>query len=240
MQRQSHAIILKRTAYGEADWIVTFFDRDWGRVGGIAKSARSSTKRFGGALEPGTRVRIRYVARSADGLVRIDEAQVERGVLGAMKSLQRIQALARALELALAFLQERQAAPEKFDLLDERLMALTQDEPNLADALRFELEWLRFCGFGPELFGCTLCGRSASGGKAWLFDFDRGGVVCPSCVGGMGRHFKLSSGTLGSLQQARVPLEGDVQETASAAETVVARYIDHVLGRPLQVWKVDM
>lgn len=191
MKRVARAIILKRIAYGEADWIVTFLDRERGRLSGIAKSARSSLRRFGGALEPGTAVELSFSERPGGGLVRLDEARVVRGIVGATKSLGRIQALARALSLALAFLPEGQPAPERFDLLERRLAAVSEGEPDAAGAVLFELEWLRLCGFGPQLPAGELRGEG--------------------------------------------PLKGDGARDAGA---VVARYIDHILGRPLRAWTV--
>ena len=37
MKQSTPAIVMKRVAYGEADWIVTFYSRDHGRLSGIAK-----------------------------------------------------------------------------------------------------------------------------------------------------------------------------------------------------------
>lgn len=237
MQRVAKAIILRRIAYGEADWIVSFLDRDGGRMSGIAKSARSSLRRFGGALEPGTVVELRFFVRPGGGLARLEEAKVLRTAIGTTKSLGRIQALARALELALAFVPEGQPAPEKYALLESRLMAIAGGEPTAAESVRYEIEWLRLCGFGPLLSGCGLCGAEAKRGGRWSFDFDRGGILCGSCVTGSGQRIKLTGGSLEGL----LALEGQRSpdgERAEAAGAVIARYIDHVLGRPLRQWTV--
>ncbi len=50
----SEAVVLRTWPVHEADLIVSFFTRDYGRVRGVAKSALKSRKRFGGALEPMT------------------------------------------------------------------------------------------------------------------------------------------------------------------------------------------
>lgn len=239
MGKAARAIVLRRIAYGEADWIVTFLDREHGRMSGIARSARSSIKRFGGALEPGTQVEL-SIARRGAGLVRIEEARVVAGTLGAMKSLERIAALARALELALAFLQEHQPAPEKFDLLAERIAAIAAPgpEPAIADGVLFELEWLRRSGFGPQLAGCASCDATGARAKNWQFDFDRGGVLCSSCARGVGRRVRLAGETLAGLAAFDAGCRPEGEGAVAAAGAVVARYIDHVLGRPLKAWSV--
>ena len=45
------AIILRRIEYGDFDLILFFLTLEKGKLSAIAKSARKSTKRFGGILE---------------------------------------------------------------------------------------------------------------------------------------------------------------------------------------------
>ncbi len=56
MPRQSEALILRTYPFHEADLLVTFFTRAEGKVRGVAKAAKRSKRRFGGALEPLTHV----------------------------------------------------------------------------------------------------------------------------------------------------------------------------------------
>src|ERR1700747_2024008 len=56
MPRQSEALILRTYPFHEADLLVTFFTRTEGKIRGVAKAAKRSKRRFGGALEPLTHV----------------------------------------------------------------------------------------------------------------------------------------------------------------------------------------
>lgn len=233
MQFKSQAIILKRIAYGEADLIVTFFSRDRGRQSGIARSARRSIRRFGGALEPGTLVEISFTKRKGSELARIDEAAAIRSSTGLRRSLERMQSVSRALGLALAFLQESVVAIDKFDLLNSRLEYLSGTDPHFSDSVAFEIAWLKFTGFGPHLGGCTSCGLE-SAGHGWVFDFERGGLFCPACVVGAGERIPLTGPAVGYLKSVH---RGDVphsHEGALLAGRVLGGYVDHVLGRPLR------
>ena len=60
----SEAVVLRTWPVHEADLIVSFFTRDYGRMKGVAKAALKSRKRFGGALEPMT-AGARLVCRAA-------------------------------------------------------------------------------------------------------------------------------------------------------------------------------
>lgn len=235
MQRNSQSIILRRIGYGEADWIVTFFSRDFGRMSGIAKSARASQKRFGGALEPGTLVNLRLAGSGGARLVRMDEAEVLWPVNGVLKSLERIAAMNRALALALAFLQEHDANPEKFDLLARRIRAISDHEPIPHEAVAFELDWLKRCGFGPQIRSCGVCGSNIRDAGRWSFDFDHGSMLCTDCGASRGLRTPLSDDArLGFLAVSGFE-SGGLAHHAEAARTVLGRYIDYVLGKPMAV-----
>ena len=66
------ALILRTYKLGESDRIVVFLTRDRGKKRGVAKNARQSRRRFGGALEPLTYGRVGYVERERRDLVRLD------------------------------------------------------------------------------------------------------------------------------------------------------------------------
>jgi DNA repair protein RecO (recombination protein O) len=234
MQLRSHAIILKRVAYGDADWIVTFFCRDRGRMSGMAKSARTSKRRFSGSLEPGSIVDLRFVERSTATLVRLEEAQVAVPMNGALKSLKRIEALMRALALALSFLQEHEPNPLKFDLLCDRLVRLNDSDPEPFETAAFELEWLARSGFAPVLERCVCCGNGVCGDIGrWVFDFDRGGLVCSLCFAHTTKSHALTKQELEGLGALLFVAPLSSEACYKAAGDVIGQYIDHILGRPL-------
>src|SRR3954467_5171856 len=63
------ALILRTYKLGESDRIVVFLTRDRGKKRGVAKNARQSRRRFGGALEPLTSGRVQYTERERRDLV---------------------------------------------------------------------------------------------------------------------------------------------------------------------------
>ena len=66
------ALILRTYALGESDRIVVFLTSDRGKKRGVAKNARQSRRRFGGALEPLTYGRVGYREREGRDLARLD------------------------------------------------------------------------------------------------------------------------------------------------------------------------
>ncbi len=79
----SEAVVLRTWPLREADLIVSFFSRDYGRLKGVAKAALKSRKRFGGALEPMTVARAWFAERPRQELVRLDQLEILRSPLSA-------------------------------------------------------------------------------------------------------------------------------------------------------------
>ncbi len=78
------ALILRTYKLGESDRIVVFLTRDRGKKRGVAKNARQSRRRFGGALEPMTCGRVGYLERERRDLVRLDYVEQTRSPLSAI------------------------------------------------------------------------------------------------------------------------------------------------------------
>ena len=78
------ALILRTYKLGESDRIVVFLTRDRGKKRGVAKNARQSRRRFGGALEPLTYGRVGYLERERRELVRLDYVEQLRSPLSAV------------------------------------------------------------------------------------------------------------------------------------------------------------
>jgi DNA repair protein RecO (recombination protein O) len=71
----TEAIILRTYKLGEADRIVVFLTRDRGKRRGVAQGARRLRSRFGGALEPLTRVEVTYFEKESRELVSLNYAE---------------------------------------------------------------------------------------------------------------------------------------------------------------------
>src|SRR5882672_9476466 len=78
------ALILRTYKLGESDRIVVFLTRDRGKKRGVAKNARQSRRRFGGALEPLTYGRVAYLERERRELVSLHYVEVLRSPLSAV------------------------------------------------------------------------------------------------------------------------------------------------------------
>src|SRR5580692_7292392 len=114
--RESEAIVLRSYPFREADLLVTFFTRAEGKVRGVARSAKKSKRRFGGALEPLTYVRAFYDVRERQDLARLDSCEVLESPMASEVSYARAVALGHVAELLDELLPDREANDDVFRL----------------------------------------------------------------------------------------------------------------------------
>ncbi len=174
--RESEAIVLRTYPLREADLLVTLFTRAEGKVRGVARSAKKSKRRFGGALEPMTYVRAFYDVRERQELARLDACEVLESPLASEVSYARAVALAHVAELLDELLPDHEANDAIFRLTLSVLHALTGSEIWMP-VTYFDLWLTRLVGFLPELTECIVCGRSLNGSRAY-FHALADGLMC--------------------------------------------------------------
>src|ERR1700726_3085912 len=74
--KESEAIVLRGYPLGEGDRLVSFLDRQAGRIRGVARGARLPKSRFGSTLELLSYIRIWYFERETRELVRINQCEL--------------------------------------------------------------------------------------------------------------------------------------------------------------------
>ncbi len=164
--KESEAIVLRTYPMREADLLVTLFTRLEGKVRGVARSAKRSRRRFGGALEPLTCVRAVYEDRERHELTRLDSCEVIDSPLTNDVSYSRLVALGHVAELLDEVLPDREANDALFRLSLSVLEVMRGDEIWMP-LTYFDLWLTRLTGFLPELSACAECGLDLEGERAF-------------------------------------------------------------------------
>ena len=160
----------------EADLLVTLFTRTEGKVRGVARSAKKSKRRFGGALEPLTYVRAFYDVKERRELVRLDACEVLESPMATEVTYARAVALGHVAELLDELLPDHEANDAIFRLTLSVLHVLAGTELWMPITY-FELWLTRLVGFLPELTECIACGRALNGDRAY-FHALADGLMC--------------------------------------------------------------
>lgn len=174
--KQSEAIVLRSYPLREADLLVAFFTRAEGKVRGVARAAKKSKRRFGGALEPLTYVRVWYEDRERQELARVDSCEVLESPLAERVDYPRAVALGYVAEVLEQLLPEREASDAMFRLALSVLGQLRAGAIWMP-LTYFDLWMVRLTGLLPELGACIACGKALNGSRAYFHPL-ADGLMC--------------------------------------------------------------
>jgi DNA repair protein RecO (recombination protein O) len=197
----SEAVVLRTWPLDEADLIVSFFTRDFGRLKGVAKAALKSRKRFGGALEPMTVARAWFQERPKQELVRLDQLEIVRSPLSAPVDHVRMAVLSFFAEVLDEALPEHDPQETVFRLLVAVLELTTVEQPWMP-LTYFSLWMTRLMGLLPDFGHCTACGEALNGAEI-SFNSHADGLFCALHRNGSG---SVLSGDSWSLAQRMLRL----------------------------------
>jgi DNA repair protein RecO (recombination protein O) len=178
--KESEAIILRTFPLGEGDRLVSFLDRQAGKLRGVARGARMPKSRFGSTLELLSYIRIWYFERENRELVRINQCELIESFLDVQKDYQAGVYLALMSEITEAVLGEREAADPQFRLLLLAARAVRTNGPSPAVLAYFSLWTVRLGGWLGSLEQCSRCGK-AFGKEAAYTSPGTSGLYCEEC-----------------------------------------------------------
>jgi DNA repair protein RecO (recombination protein O) len=178
---ESDAIILKTYPLGEADRIVAFFTREYGKVRGVANGARKMKNRFGASLEPLSHSRIQFFEKENRDLVRIQSAEILDSAMALFADYDRALFAGQLVELTDRFLPEHQPHDAVFRLVRMVMEAVKVGCPLDIAACYFEVWMLRLAGVFPDFFRCSVCGKPLDAEEARHMARGLQAVICAAC-----------------------------------------------------------
>jgi DNA repair protein RecO (recombination protein O) len=220
---RTRALLLRRTELGESDLVLALFTESLGRISALARGARKSQKRFGGALEPFHTIALDAEEPGSGELFLLRDASIDTMRLALTANLARMDAAGRALSWVRTAAPPRTAEPAVWRaiiaLLDDFESATTAD-PRLALAER-GLQLLSAFGWGLDLERCVRCGRPCEPGRAAMIDAERGGLICRSCGGARIR----LSGALRERLASGALVDGDADVAVDLVERALRAHV---------------
>jgi len=221
--KQSEAIVVRTYPLREADLLVTLFTRAEGKIKGVARAAKKSRRRFGGALEPVTLVRVHYEDREGKELARLDSCDILWSPMSEELDYPRVVALEHVAEMLDELLPDREANDAIFRLAVSVLHELRTGDI-WTPLTYFQLWLVRLVGFLPELSACLACGRTLNGDRAYYHAL-ADGLMCE-------QHKRLASSQLAPESRAmagqmfRAPVESFAAVGANQTDADVTRAND--------------
>ncbi|HEV2075099.1 MAG TPA: DNA repair protein RecO, partial [Thermoleophilaceae bacterium] len=182
---KTEAVVLRSIRFGEAHRVLHLYTRDRGRVGAVAKGVRKVRSRFGGRLEPLTRVEL-VLHEGRGELCTVTSAETVSAHPALRERRASLDRATQACDAVLRLFDAAEPNRPAYNLLCQELLLLDRDPAaaTRAQALAFRLKLLLAAGFVPELAGCAACGESGPEATLGAFSAAAGGVVCASCEAG--------------------------------------------------------
>lgn len=237
--RSSRAFLVRAVDSGETDRRISFFTESDGMVAAMAKAARRSRKRFGGALQKYFLLEIGWT--EAPGRMPVLESvSLLASFWEIVRDWEKVRHADYLLELAAALFPQPGPKSKAFDALLSGMRALAQGEPPDALARRAEAAFLAMGGWGPNLAECRRCGAPSGSfpttlpGRSVRLVVSEGGILCGNCAGGGGLHLSLGGlKTWRALQAPSRAAIARVRITESILEEltiVIPKYLEYCIG----------
>ena len=222
MLLKDQAICIRAVDYSETSQVVTFFARNHGKVGAIAKGAKRPKSAFGGPIEPFSYGDLVLADSPSTRLATLTEFQprfdVVRGLSGSLPALH---AALLASELLDKLTQDRDPHPGLYEGFLQFLQEAVTTRSVLPALIGFQSVLLRQIGLQPVLDQCANCQLPYA--QTWpgrYFSSSANGLVCGDCEGAFADRLSLA----GPVVQAWAGPDG-----LGTADLQVLRTIEGIL-----------
>ncbi len=183
---ESDSIILKTYPLAEADRIVVFFSRDYGKIRGVANGVRRLKSRFGASLEPLARSKVTFFQKETVELVRIRSSELIDSPMKLFEDYDRALLASHVADLVDRFLPDHEVQDAVFRLFGLARESLVTGCPLDLARSYFEVWMLKLAGVFPDVFRCSKCGKELAMEDARVFLPGLNRLACNDCGHGQG------------------------------------------------------
>jgi len=234
--KTAEAIVLDVIDLHDYDRIVTLLTRWQGKKRGVAKGSRRKYSRFAGQLQPLAKVRVTWMEKERQELVRLSSVELLRAAHQLDKDLEGLLLSAYLRDHMLEFAQEDEPGDHLYRLLDSTIEALVAGADRDLATRYFEAWVLRLAGVFPPPTHCPECDRPLPSRGAVLPALAEG-LVCRDC-GGRGAEtvapevieflLRISQENLAKMA-AKPPPSGILEQVDKLCAEVRRRFLQHEL-----------
>jgi DNA repair protein RecO (recombination protein O) len=182
---KTEVIVLRLMKYRDTSRIVTFYSKEYGKLKGIAKGARTAKNKFGSSLEPLSHSMLLIYKKEHRDLHLISQCDSIDSFRNLTEDLDRMTVALSVLELIDHVTHHEERTPELFALLVDTLNALNESARNYNTYLQaFQLRLAALLGYAANFDTCGQCGKPVPAGdleNQVAFQIVRGAIFCNIC-----------------------------------------------------------
>jgi len=237
------AICIRTVDYSETSQIVTFFTRDTGKVGAIAKGSKRPKSAFDGPIEVFSQGRIVFSDSNKDKLATLTEFEQHPGFTGLSADLFAFNCCLFAAELTDKMTEDYDPHPQLFDhflrFLQNARDTGHRSKERIALLVLYQLSLLKEVGLKPVLDACANCKtryeRRATSDEVY-FSSSANGVICRDCEGSFQDKVKMTASAATCLSNLKMLSDAD-EKTLQQVEKILIYHFTELLGRPPKMAK---
>ena len=242
MVTRDRAICLRAVDYSETSQILTFFTRQHGKLGAIAKGSKRPKSGFGGPVERLSRGEILFAPAQTGQLATLTEFQQVHDVTSSLSTdLNAYYAALLGTELLTKLSQEHEPRVELFDRFQAFLLSITQvvvrresKQQLMGLLILFQLALLRDGGILPNFTGCVNCDLALSDGwRAVYFSSDANGLICQDCEMSFPQRTLLPSSVASTLSDLRQLPHVSYETVRLTEKLLISHFTDLLHQRPI-------
>lgn len=193
--KRTEAIVIKSINLREADKIITFFSKDYGKIQGVAKGLRKIHSKYSGKLELFTRVNVIFFQKTdhlqaqhpLPRITQVDVVEAFPQLIGDFHKIIGASYIAEILDKVFEGHEDTHNMVYPFVCETFAALAAAGQIRNILPA--FEIKLLAYLGYAPLLDACVGCEKSLPEPQNELsaattmigFSHSAGGILCQQC-----------------------------------------------------------
>ncbi|MFB6465774.1 DNA repair protein RecO [Cytobacillus sp. Hz8] len=235
MLQKCEGIVIRTTDYGETNKVVTFYTREWGKIGVMARGAKKPNSRLSAITQPFTYGQ--FLVQKGSGLGGLQQGELISSYRHIREDIFLTAYTSYIVELLDKSTDEKKPNPFLFELIQQTLNYINEGyDPEILTHI-FEMKILNVLGLYPILDKCAICGRTDG---RFAFSFREGGFICDHCFDKDPYHLKITPATVKLLRVfyyfdlSRLGNISVKPETKAELKKVISTYYDEYSGLSLK------
>lgn len=178
MHIKTQGIVLRQTSFKDTDKILTIFCRENGKISAMAKGAKRTKSPIMGSTQ--MFCYSDFVLFKGRNFYHINQGEVLNSFYSLREDLFKLAYGSYILEIVEAGINEGESNETIFLLVLKTLKTLSLMEGDfLKLLLAFQLKFLSFIGYKPQLKSCVICNNQEL--NEIRFNITQGGIICSRC-----------------------------------------------------------
>jgi DNA repair protein RecO (recombination protein O) len=235
MLQKCEGIVIRSTAYGESNKVVTLYTRELGKVGVMARGAKKPNSRLSAITQLFTHGY--FLVQIGSGLGSLQQGEMISSLRSIREDIFLTAYSSYIVELTDKSTEDRKTNPYLFELLYQTLHYINEGyDPDVLMNI-YELKILNVLGLYPTLNQCSVCGHTDG---HFAFSIREGGILCHRCLNKDPYHLKLSPAAVKLLRifyyfdLSRLGTISIKEETKAELRKVIWTYYDEYSGLHLK------